>query len=70
MRRNLTGLGWYGVLVEYEGAGNGACTISDCLQANADRYLIDLVVPPTARSARPNRRSDPLRLLLGPRAGR
>jgi pimeloyl-ACP methyl ester carboxylesterase len=39
-------LGRHGVLVTYNGAGHGSYTQSDCMQQIADRYLIDLVVPP------------------------
>jgi pimeloyl-ACP methyl ester carboxylesterase len=39
-------LGRHGVLVTYRGAGHGAYTLSDCMKRTADRYMIDLVVPP------------------------
>lgn len=39
-------LGRHGVLLEYEGAGHGSYTLSDCMRQTTDRYLIDLVVPP------------------------
>ncbi|MEU4242321.1 alpha/beta hydrolase [Actinoplanes sp. NPDC026619] len=43
-------LGRHGVLVTYEGAGHGSYSISPCMRAVADAYLISLTVPPRGTS--------------------